>query len=73
METEVKKQGKRILWDAETEYLFMRIYTECGIEEAAKKFDMTFKSATTRAYLLRKKYPNFEKLKSGKAAASYAK
>ena len=51
----------------------MKVYVECGIEEAAKKFDMTFKSATTRAYLLRKKYPDFEKLKSGKAAASYAK
>lgn len=73
METEVKRNGKRILWDAETEYLFMRIYTECGIEEASKKFDMTFKSAITRAYLLRKKYPEFEKLKVGKAAANYAK
>ena len=66
METEVKRNGKRILWDAETEYLFMKVYTECGIEEASKKFDMTFKSATTRAYLLRKKYPEFEKLKSGR-------
>ena len=73
MQAEVKRNGKRILWDAETEYLFMKVYVECGIEEAAKKFDMTFKSATTRAYLLRKKYPDFEKLKSGKAAASYAK
>lgn len=66
METEIKRNGKRIVWDAETEYLFMKVYTECGIEEASKKFDMTFKSATTRAYLLRKKYPEFEKLKSGR-------
>lgn len=73
MENEVKRSGKRIIWDAETEYLFMRIYTECGIEEAAKKFDMTFKSATTRAYLLRKKYPEFERLKTGKAAETYGK
>lgn len=73
MQTEVKRNGKRIVWDAETEYLFMKIYTECGIEEASKKFDMTFKSAITRAYLLRKKYPEFEKLKVGKAATNYAK
>lgn len=66
MQAEVKRQGKKVIWDAETEYLFMRIYTECGIEEAAKKFDMAFKSATTRAYLLRKKYPEFEKLKVGR-------
>lgn len=73
MQTEVKRNGKRIVWDAETEYLFMKIYTECGIEEASKKFDMTFKSAITRAYLLRKKYPEFEKLKVGKTAVNYAK
>ena len=66
METEIKRNGKRIVWDAETEYLFMKVYTECGIEEASKKFDMTFKSATTRAYLLRKKYPEFERLKCGR-------
>lgn len=73
MQTEVKRRGKRIVWDAENEALFMKIYTQCGIEEAAKKFDMTFKSAIAKACLLRKKYPEFEKLKSGKAAASYAK
>ena len=44
METEIKRNGKRIVWDAETEYLFMKVYTECGIEEASKKFDNVFKN-----------------------------
>lgn len=73
MESQIKRNGKKIVWDGETEYLFMKIYTECGIEKAATKFDMTFKSATTKAYLLRKKYPEFEKLKCGKASVNYGK
>lgn len=73
MQTEVKRSGKKIIWDAENEALFMKIYTECGIDEAAKKFDVARSSAPSIAFRLRKKYPNFEKLKSGKAATSYAK
>ena len=66
MEMDIRQNGKRIVWDAETEAIFMKMYTQYGIEETAKKFNMSFKSATTRAYLLRKKYPEFEKLKSGR-------
>lgn len=73
MQTEVKRNGNRIIWDAENEALFMKIYTQCGIDEAAKKFDVARSTAPTIAFRLRKKYPDFEKLKSGKAAASYAK
>lgn len=73
MQTEVKRSGKKIIWDAENEALFMKIYTQYGIDEAAKKFDVTRSSAPSIAFRLRKKYPNFEKLKSGRAAASCAK
>lgn len=73
METEVKKQGKRILWNAENEALFMKIYTKYGVDDAAEKFQISRSTAPTIAFKLRKKYPEFEKLKSGKAAASYGK
>lgn len=73
MQTEVKRNGNKIIWDAENEALFMKIYTRCGIEEAAKKFEVTRSTAPTIAFRLRKKYPNFGRLKSGKAAASYKK
>ena len=73
MQTEVKRNGSKIIWDAENEALFMKIYTKCGIEEAAKKFDVARSTAPTIAFRLRKKYPDFQRLKSGKAAASYNK
>lgn len=73
METEIKKQGKRIVWDAETEALFMKIYAKYGIDDAAEKFQISRTTAPTIAFRLRKKYPEFERLKSGKAAASYSK
>lgn len=73
MQTEVKRSGKKIIWDAENEALFMKIYTECGIDEAAKKFEISRSTAPTIAFRLRKKYPDFQRLKSGKAAASYGK
>ena len=73
MQAEVKRNGNRIIWDAENEALFMKIYTQCGIDEAADKFEVSRASAPSIAFRLRKKYPDFKKLKSGKAAASYAK
>lgn len=73
MQTEVKRNGNRIIWDAENEALFMRLYTQCGIDEAADKFEVSRASAPSIAFRLRKKYPEFKKLKSGKAAASYSK
>ena len=73
MQTEVKRNGNRIIWDAENEALFMKIYTQCGIDKAADKFEVSRASAPSIAFRLRKKYPDFKKLKSGKAAASYSK
>lgn len=58
---EVKKAGVKTRWDAENEALFMKLYTEGGIKAVTKKFGMSSKTAMTRAYMLRKKYPEFKK------------
>lgn len=73
MQTEVKREGKRIVWDAENEALFMKLYAEYGIEGVVEKFGISEKSAPNVAFRLRKKYPDFKKLKSGKASSRYKK
>lgn len=71
MQTEIKREGKRIVWDAENEALFMKLYAEYGIEGVVEKFGISEKSAPNVAFRLRKKYPDFKKLKSGKASSRY--
>lgn len=66
MSFEVKKRGRNIVWTAESEMVFMKLYSEYGIDTVVEKFKTTYKSATTMAYQLRKKYPDFKAKKRGK-------
>lgn len=56
---EITKRGTRTLWNAENEALFMKMYKTCGVEETAEKFGISKTSVISKAYILRKKYPEF--------------
>ena len=54
-----KNNSNKIKWTTNRELEFMKYYEELGAKEFSQATGMKIKTATQRAYLLKKKYPEF--------------